>query len=189
MTKPSQNRREFLKSGAATVAGIAFLRNLRGAPVAAEYHDPFPELIEITIRELQAKMRSGELTSQRLVEMYLERIKYLDEKTRSVIETNPDAITIAKQMDSERKLRKVRSALHGVPILIKDNIDTADKMLTTAGFARARRCSGAKAGCIYRPASAEGGCRNYREDQSQRVGEFPFDKIDQWMVGPRRANQ
>src|SRR5215207_5756801 len=133
MTKRSQDRREFLKAGAASVAGVAILRNLRGAPVAAAYEDPFPELIEITIGELQAKMRSGELTSQRLVEMYLERIKHVDEKTRSVIETNPDALTIAKQLDGERKRGKVRSALHGIPILIKDNIDTADKMRTTAG--------------------------------------------------------
>jgi amidase len=133
MTKRSQDRREFLKAGAASVAGVAILRNLRGAPVAAAYKDSFPELIEITIDEVQAKMRSGELTSQRLVEMYLERIKHVDEKTRSVIETNPDALTIAKQLDAERKRGRVRSALHGIPILIKDNIDTADKMRTTAG--------------------------------------------------------
>ena len=95
--------------------------------------EPFPELVEVTIADLQAKMRSGTLTSKRIVEMYLERIKILDPKTRSVIEINPDAIVIAERLDAERKRGKVRSMLHGVPILIKDNIDTADKMLTTAG--------------------------------------------------------
>ena len=122
-----------MKASAASVAGFALFRNLGGETLAAAYHEPFPELIEITIGDLQAKLRSGELTSQRLVEMYLERIKHVDEKTHAVIETNPEALAIAKQLDAERKRGKVRSALHGIPILIKDNIDTADKMLTTAG--------------------------------------------------------
>lgn len=95
--------------------------------------ESYPELIETTINELQAKMRAGDLTSQRLVEMYLDRINQLDAKIRSVIETNPDALAIAKQLDNERKRGRLRSPLHGIPILIKDNIDTADKMLTTAG--------------------------------------------------------
>ena len=95
--------------------------------------DPFPELIEVTISDLQTKMRTGQLTSRRLVEMYLERIKQIDGKLRSVIETNPDALAIADRLDKERKRGKSRSMLHGIPILIKDNIDTADKMHTTAG--------------------------------------------------------
>lgn len=65
--------------------------------------------------------------------MYIERIKQIDQKTRSVLEVNPDALAIADQLDKERKEGKVRSMLHGIPILIKDNIDTADKMMTTAG--------------------------------------------------------
>jgi amidase len=95
--------------------------------------DLFPELVEVTISELQAKMRSRQLTSRRLVEMYLERIKQIDGKLRSVIEINPDALEIADQLDKERKRGKFRSMMHGIPILIKDNIETADKMLTTAG--------------------------------------------------------
>ena len=95
--------------------------------------DPFPELVEVTIAELQAKMKSGKLTSRRLTEMYLERIKEVDTKTHSVLELNPDALTIADQMDKERKKGKVRGPLHGIPVLIKDNIETADKMHTTAG--------------------------------------------------------
>lgn len=131
MTK--QDRREFLKTGAAGLAGIAVLRSMGGEMFGAVDGEPFPELVEISISELQTKLRSGQLTSRRLVAMYLERIKQIDGKLRSVIEVNPDALAIADQKDRERKRGKVRSQLHGIPILIKDNIDTADKMLTTAG--------------------------------------------------------
>ena len=78
-------------------------------------------------------MKSGKLSSRRLVEMYLDRIKQIDTKTRSVLELNPDALAIADAMDKERKKGKVRGPMHGIPVLIKDNIETADKMHTTAG--------------------------------------------------------
>ena len=93
-------------------------------------------LPEWTISELQEKMESGELTARRLAELYLERISAVDKNgpyINSVIELNPDALDIADTLDEERKAGKTRGALHGVPILIKDNIDTADKMQTTAG--------------------------------------------------------
>ena len=131
MSKNEHTRREFLKAGAAGFAAMTFLRDPSIAASAA--HEPFPELVEITIPRLQAKMKSGELTARRLTEMYLERIKHIDTKTHSVIEINPDALAIADSLDKERKKGKVRSPMHGIPILIKDNIDTADKMLTTAG--------------------------------------------------------
>ncbi len=133
MNQKQQNRREFLKTGAAGLATIALFRNVKGEIAGFADGDPFPELVEVTISELQAKMKSGQLTSRRLVEMYLERIKQVDSKTRSVLEINPDALGIADQMDKERKKGKMRGPLHGIPILIKDNIDTADKMHTTAG--------------------------------------------------------
>jgi len=134
MSKNKKNRREFLKSSAAGLATIALFRNARGEMTTAMPETgPFPELVEITIADLQAKMKSGQLTSRRLVEMYLERIKEIDPKTRAVLEINPDALAIADAMDKERKKGKVRSQLHGIPVLIKDNIDTADKMHTTAG--------------------------------------------------------
>jgi amidase len=133
MTKKNQNRREFLKAGVAGLATVALFRNVKGEMINFADGDPFPELVEVTIDELQAKMKSGQLTSRRLVEMYLERIKDIDTKTRSVLEINPDALLIADQLDKERKKGKVRSMLHGIPVLIKDNIDTADKMHTTAG--------------------------------------------------------
>lgn len=91
------------------------------------------DLQEMTVGELQAKMISGEITSRRLVELYLERIKEIDPKIHSIIEINPDAIAIADKLDKERKKGQLRSLLHGIPVLIKDNIDTKDKMKTTAG--------------------------------------------------------
>ena len=94
------------------------------------------ELNEITISELQDKMAKGEYSSEKITQLYLERIAAIDKKgpvLNAVIELNPDALAIAKSMDEERKAGKIRGPLHGIPILIKDNIDTADKMMTTAG--------------------------------------------------------
>jgi len=91
---------------------------------------------ELTIADLQQKMKSGELTSKALTEFYLKKIDLLDKNgpsINSVIELNPDALTIADQLDKERSENKVRGPLHGIPVLIKDNIDTGDQMLTTAG--------------------------------------------------------
>ena len=131
MKKSIQNRREFLKTGAAGLGALGLFGDTIGGMISTD--DPFTELVETTIPQLQAKMRSGELTSRRLVEMYLERIKQIESKTHSVLELNPDALAIADQLDKERKRGKVRSQMHGIPILIKDNIDTADRMHTTAG--------------------------------------------------------
>ena len=94
------------------------------------------ELNEITISELQDKMAKGEYSSEKITKLYLQRIAAIDKKgpaLNAVIELNPDAMTIAKAMDEERKAGKIRGPLHGIPVLIKDNIDTADKMMTTAG--------------------------------------------------------
>jgi amidase len=93
-------------------------------------------LPEWTISELQEKMKSGELTARQLAVLYLERIDAVDKDgpyVNSVIETNPEALDIADKLDAERKAGKVRGPLHGIPILIKDNIDTHDQMQTTAG--------------------------------------------------------
>ena len=93
-------------------------------------------LPEWTISELQEKMESGELTARRLAELYLERISEIDKEgpyINSIIELNPDALEIADTLDEERKAGKTRGMLHGIPILIKDNIDTADRMQTTSG--------------------------------------------------------
>ena len=132
----SVSRRGFLKTsaGGAAVAGAAGAQPV-GNKAAASSVAPF-ELEELTIAQLQEGQRSGKYTAQTLVEKYLGRIRDVDRAgpmLRAVIERNPDAIEIARQLDQERKSKGARGPLHGIPILIKDNIDTADKMMTTAG--------------------------------------------------------
>ncbi len=104
--------------------------------MSKEQQGPNSELEEATIHDLQAAMTAGQITSQQLTAMYIERITALDQSgpmLRSVIEVNPDALNIAKGLDEERQTRGVRGPLHGIPILLKDNIATLDKMQTTAG--------------------------------------------------------
>src|SRR5262249_29062884 len=111
------DRRTFLS---ATAAGLA------ACTTRAHVSEAF-ELDELTIADLAEGMRSGRWNSRKLAELYLARIEALNQKgpqLRAVIEINPDALTLADQLDRERP----RGPLHGIPILIKDNIDTADKM-------------------------------------------------------------
>lgn len=91
------------------------------------------ELDEMGIAQLSEAQRAGRFTSRALVEQYLARIREIDPRVHSVIETNPDAPAIADALDRERKSKGPRGPLHGIPILIKDNIDTADRMKTSAG--------------------------------------------------------
>lgn len=90
-------------------------------------------LEEATIAEMQEAMTSGKITAAKLTEQYIRRIEEIDKRFSSVVEINPDALRIAENLDKERSAGRVRSALHGIPILLKDNIDTADRMKTTAG--------------------------------------------------------
>ena len=94
------------------------------------------ELEEMTIAQLQDAMAGGRYTSRRLVELYLQRIEAIDRggpALGAIIEVNPEAFSIADALDAERKAKGPRGPLHGIPIVIKDNIDTADRMMTTAG--------------------------------------------------------
>ncbi|HEY2066777.1 MAG TPA: amidase [Gemmatimonadaceae bacterium] len=135
-------RRSFIGGAvAAAVAAALPTRSASAAPPPASSDSdrgiPAPfELEEKTIAELQAGMKSGRYTAHSLVEQYLGRIDALDQRgpmLRHVIETNPYALAIADTLDTERKNGKVRGPLHGIPVLVKDNIDTADRMTTTAG--------------------------------------------------------
>jgi len=139
-------RRDFLSNGSLVAAGTAALlgtscnnspvSNKEAAVPAAPIEKKDFELNEITITELQEKMAAGKYSAEQLTNLYLQRIEAIDKngpKLNSVIEVNPDAVAIAKAMDAERKAGKIRGPLHGIPVLIKDNIDTADKMKTTAG--------------------------------------------------------
>jgi amidase len=139
------NRRNFLRNG--SIAGVTlsatgiipFHKEKNGS----DENDPGYKkatsdfiLDEITIGELQQKMQAGQMTSVSITGLYLERIRQVDKngpKLNAIIELNPDAADIAAMRDRERKAGKVRGPLHGIPVLVKDNINTGDKMMTTAG--------------------------------------------------------
>ncbi|HME36772.1 MAG TPA: amidase [Candidatus Sulfotelmatobacter sp.] len=136
------SRRRFLQA-ALTTGGTAALfpalsaGRAAGAATrsAAAEIKPF-ELNEISIAELQEGMKSGKFTARSLVEKYTARIDDVDKRgpaVNAIIELNPDALSIADALDQERKAKGPRGPLHGIPVLIKDNIDTADRMMTTAG--------------------------------------------------------
>jgi amidase len=153
--KQGTGRRKFLRAGAMAGAaaalapvmrasGIEVRDNSRPASIASgssTLGDPREEVKafefdEITIAQLQDGMKSGKYTARSIAEKYLARIEAIDKNgpsIRSVIETNPDALAIAEALDKERKAKDPRGPLHGIPVLIKDNIDTADRMMTTAG--------------------------------------------------------
>lgn len=136
--KTDLSRRKILKGAAAGgVAAAVFpsiLKNRFRSTVAIDVSPS--ELDEITVAELQEGMKSGKYTSRSITESYLKRIDRIDKKgpaVNSIIELNPDALKIADELDRERKEKGPRGAMHGIPVLIKDNIATADRMMTTAG--------------------------------------------------------
>ena len=147
MPKPpaSIERRDFLRAGA-LAALASSLDVTRGearqgavarpaAELRAVQHSAF-ELEETTIAALHDGMQSGRYTARSITEMYLARIDSIDKTgpaINSIIERNPDALRIAEERDAERTAGRVRGPLHGIPVLIKDNIDTADRMRTSAG--------------------------------------------------------
>ncbi|WP_461453280.1 amidase [Mucilaginibacter sp.] len=135
------HRRSFLKTG--TIAGVslsAISLNAVGAPNQIKPENELSlidfELDEATVTSLQQDMKSGKYTSRTITQLYLKRIAAIDKsgpKLNAIISLNPDALHTAEQMDKERAEGKVRGPLHGIPVLIKDNINTKDKTPTTAG--------------------------------------------------------
>src|SRR5215813_15263222 len=130
-------RRDFIRT--AVLSGVALATRCDRHPQppisGASNSTPF-ELEEQTIAELQEAMKSGGLTARSIAEKYLSRIAAIDKqgpRLNSVIELNPDAATAASALDAERKNKGPRGPLHGIPVLLKDNIDTNDRMSTTAG--------------------------------------------------------
>ncbi|HKI47536.1 MAG TPA: amidase [Balneolales bacterium] len=135
-------RKDFLKVGvlggamAGLGVGVSACKPGKQKAVAKKAEPGDFELDEITVGQLQDAIKSGKYTSESVTKMYLDRIHEIDKNgptLNTVIELNPDAVDIARQLDQERAQGKIRGPLHGVPIMIKDNIDTADKMMTTAG--------------------------------------------------------
>ena len=136
------NRRNFLQLAALAAAHSALGDRALAATLDATPSATSPfrikpfEWEEATIADLQAAMKSGQESAVSLVKKYLRRIEELDQRgpmLKSVIELNPDALAIARGLDRERKAKGPRGPLHGIPLLIKDNIDTHDRMMTTAG--------------------------------------------------------
>jgi amidase len=137
------NRRNFVHRSIAGGIGLATVNRVAANGISpADNSAPTNappaafELDELTVGELQAGMASGKYTAHSLVKKYLDRIDEIDKHgpaINSVIELNPDALSIASDLDKERKAKGPRGPLHGIPVLIKDNIDTHDRMTTTAG--------------------------------------------------------
>ena len=133
------SRRTFLRLSALAGAG-ASLAGLGGAAAASAEivgrNAPASDLEEATIARMVADMEAGRLTSAELVDFYLDRIDSLDQRgptVNSVLQVNPQAMQLARSRDKERRADQVRGPLHGIPILLKDNIDSGDQMMTTAG--------------------------------------------------------
>ncbi len=125
----TMNRRDFLRSTA-----VAALAAPGVAAIAAEKAPATTE--ELTLTDIDAAFAAGRLTSRRLTQIYLDRIDAIDRRgpgLSAVLETNPRALDVASSLDEERRLHGSRGPLHGVPVLIKDNVETADHMMTTAG--------------------------------------------------------
>ncbi len=131
-------RRNFMKLGALS-GMVPFLGVKSCAPPESSSIQPDEEAFELeewTVAQLQEAMTEGKYTSKQICELYLKRIREKDQAEdglNSVIEVNPDALSIADQLDKERSDGQVRGPLHGIPVMIKDNIDTGDQMMTTAG--------------------------------------------------------
>lgn len=131
------DRRTFVRLGAA--AGVVTMTDGASWPGAESVNASAPaqfELEEKTMAALQDGMATGRYTARSLVEAYLQRIAAMDQGgpgLRSIIETNPDALVIADRLDAERKQGRVRGPLHGIPVVVKDNLDSADRMATAAG--------------------------------------------------------
>lgn len=136
-------RKDFLKlsalsgalAGGSLVAGIGCTPEKESSESKPVDYETF-KLRERTIADLQQTMENGVLSSKDITQLYLDRIEQIDKNgpiLNAIIEVNPDALTIAEELDHEHEQGTVRGPLHGIPVVLKDNIETADQMMTTAG--------------------------------------------------------
>ncbi len=175
------NRREFVEAiGAATA--LATAEALAAAP--AEF-DP----LEKSIAELSSAQAQGRASAESLTQGYLRRIERYDRRgpaLRAVLAVNPQALEAARALDAERRAGRLRGPLHGIPLLIKDNIETRDPLPTTAGsLALAARGTGR---CPGRRAAARRRCGDPRQDKSERMGQLPLHSLGQRLERRRRPD-
>ena len=149
------------------------------------------DLEEATIADLQQRMERGQDTARSLVEKYTARIEQLDRQgpaLRSVIELNPEALTIADRLDAERKQKGARGPLHGIPILVKDNIATANSMTTTAGSLALEGMHAPQDAFVASRLRERR--RGYpRQGEPQRVGELSIDAFVERVERARRTDE
>ncbi len=179
------DRREFLLAAAAAAAAAEPAAPASAAAASLPSADPLEEL---SLADIAAAFAEGRLTSQQLTQGYLTRIDKLDRhgpNLRSVIETNPRALEIAAALDNERKTHGSRGPLHGVPILIKDNIETSDHMMSTAGsLALEGWYASQDAPLVERLRAA--GAVILGKTNLERVGEFSLHSFVERLERPRR---
>ncbi len=181
MDRPPLRRRQILLSFSFCIAGATSAGELPRATI--------PD--EATISDLAQQMQRRELTSRALVQHYLDRIAALDKSgpaINAMIELNPDALAIADRLDAERKHGKLRGPLHGIPVLIKDNIDTADAMHTSAGsLALAESIAGRDATVAAKLRGA--GAVILGKTNLSRMGQLPFRTFDERLERTRRPDE
>ncbi len=197
----SKPRRRFLQTSLAGGVGALVLPALAGARVVEQQAESSPcvsqesvkpfELDEITVADLQAGMASGKFSAHSLAEKYIARIQEIDQRgiaVKSVLEVNPDVLAIADVLDKERSAKHVRGPLHGIPVLIKDNIDTADGMQTTAGSLGAARLEACER--FFRCAkTARSRSGDPGQDKFERMGEHSLQPFQQRVEWPRWTDE
>ena len=195
MTKSTKgsglNRRRFLRTGmlSGAAAAAAPLAAQAQAAGVARFIPPF-DLDEISIAALQEGMKSGKFTARSIAEKYLARIDAIDKHgpaLNSVIELNPDALDMADALDRERQAQGPRGPLHGIPVLIKDNIATRDRMQTTAGSLALVGSVPPKDAFVAKKLR-DGGRGDSGQDQLERVGQYPLVALHQRLERARRAD-
>ena len=152
--------------------------------------EPALDVVELSLAAAGERMAAGTLTARALTQAYLDRIAIVDDggpQLNAVIEINPSALKDADALDAERKAGKVRGPLHGIPVLLKDNIDVAGMVNSAGSLALAD--AQAAAGRVHRHAAARSGRGDPREDEPQRVGQLPLDAVVVWLELTRGPDQ
>jgi hypothetical protein len=183
------NRRDFVRIGLASSITAIAGNSLAAASLDNHASALSADLIEATVAQLQAAMVAGKLSARSLAAHYLKRIAAIDKAgphLNAIIEINPDALALADALDRERQAQGPRGPLHGIPVLIKDNIATHDRMQTTAGSLALVGSVPPQDACCGQEA-ARGGGRDSGQDQLERVGQHPLVTFHQRLERARRA--